>query len=119
MSIIDTTEIFEKLLKETNKKQETKVYKGFIVILANLKSRDLTEGQLLLIEDEIKILNLNSNPKNKRRHFSKKLTVFKQFLRDEFLLISEGYYTAIGLSLGMCFGVAIGTSLVYLEVQLD
>jgi F0F1-type ATP synthase assembly protein I len=111
MSIIDATEFLKKLLKETDNKRETKVYKAFIEILDNLKNRDLTEDQLLLIEDEIKILNLISNPENKKRYFSKRLVVFKQFLKDEFSLISEGYYTAIGISLGMCFGMAIGTSI--------
>lgn len=31
-------------------------------------------------------------------------------MKDELSLISEGYYTAIGMSLGMSFGVAIGAS---------
>jgi len=78
--------------------------------LTNLKSRKLSEGQVSLIENKIKIFALKSNPKNKRRYYSKQLNVFKDFLKEEFSLISEGYYTAIGMSLGMCFGVAIGTS---------
>jgi hypothetical protein len=111
MTIIEASQFFKRVLKETVNKREIKVYKNFIDILSNLKTRDLTEIQLLLIEDKIKFLNLKSCPENKRRYFSKKLNVFKQFLNDEFSLITEGYYTALGMSLGMCFGVAIGSSL--------
>ena len=63
-----------------------------------------------IIEKGIKSLDLKSNPTHKRKFYSKKLSIFKQFLKNEFSLISEGYYTAIGMSLGMSFGVAIGTS---------
>ena len=105
MTITETSQFFEKLLKQTNRKREIRVYKGYITILTNLKNRDLSKGQISLIEDELK-----SNAKNKRRYYSKKLQILKQFLKDKFSLISEGYYTAIGMSLGMCFGVAIGTT---------
>jgi len=105
MTITETSQFFEKLLKQTDRKREIRVYKGYITILTNLKNRDLSKGQISLIEDELK-----SNAKNKRRYYSKKLQILKQFLKDKFSLISEGYYTAIGMSLGMCFGVAIGTT---------
>ena len=81
MNIIEATEFLNKLLKETKNKREVKVYKDFIAILSNLKSRDLTEEQLLLIEDEIKILNLKSNPLTLElpRTFNNQLDAF--FLR--------------------------------------
>jgi len=110
MNIIQASDFFEKLLGETDKKREIKIYRNFITILSNLKSRDLTEDQLLSIENELKILKLRSYPENKRKYFSKKLNAFKEYLKEAFSLISEGYYTAIGMSLGMCFGVAFGTS---------
>lgn len=110
MTIIETSEFFEKLVNQTNRKREIRVYKGFITILTNLKNRKLSEGQVSLIENELKNLALKSNPKNNRRYYSKKLTIFKGFLKDEFSFISKGYYTAIGMSLGMCFGVAIGNN---------
>ncbi|KGL59757.1 hypothetical protein SAMN04487762_2233 [Polaribacter sp. Hel1_33_78] len=110
MTITETSQFFEKLLKQTDRKREIRVYKGYITILTNLKNRDLSKGQISLIEDELKSFKLKSNAKNKRRYYSKKLQILKQFLKDKFSLISEGYYTAIGMSLGMCFGVAIGTT---------
>ena len=108
MTIIEAMDFFEQLINETKNKREIKVYKSFISILLNLKSRDLSDDELLAIEHEIDLLNIMSNPENKRKYFSKKLHAFKGFLKEKFSLISEGYYTGIGMSLGMCFGVAIG-----------
>lgn len=110
MNIIEASGFFEKLLKETDNKREIKIYRSFITILSNLKSRDLLDDQLLSIEGELNILNLKSYPENKRKYFNKKLKAFKVYLKEEFSLVSDGYYTALGMSLGMCFGVAIGTS---------
>lgn len=110
MNITETIGFIEKLQTETVNKREIKIYRSFISILSNLKNRDLSDDQLLSIENEIKILSLKDYPKNKRKYFGKKLNVFKDYLKKEFSLISEGYYTAMGMSLGMCFGVAIGTS---------
>lgn len=62
------------------------------------------------IEVALEALNLKSNPKNKKRYFSKKLNEFKKYLQKELSLISEGYYTANCMSMGMSFGVAIGAS---------
>ena len=110
MTINDTINFFESLLTQTDKKSEIKVYENFIAILSNLKNRELTIEQLQSIEEELETLDLKSNPENKKRYFSKKLNEFKKYLKDELSLISEGYYTAIGMSLGMSFGVAIGAS---------
>ncbi|EAR01245.1 hypothetical protein [Maribacter sp. HTCC2170] len=110
MNIKNAIEIIEKLVTQTNNKRELKVYKKFIAILDNLKNRELSAAQVLEIEDELKTLDLSSNPENKRRYYYKKLSTFKQFLKDEFSFVSKGYYTAIGMSVGMCLGLAFGTS---------
>lgn len=110
MSIIEASTFFEKLLSDTENKREIKIYRNFIAILSSLKKRDLTDDDFTLIENELEILNLKSNPKNKRKYFSKTLNVFKGYLKEKFSLVSENYYIGIGMTLGMCFGVAIGTS---------
>lgn len=110
MAINDTINLFESLLNITAKKSEIKIYKDFIIILSNLKYRELTEQQYKSIEMELKILDLKSNSENKKRHFRKKLASFKKYLKEELSLISEGYYETMGISMGMCFGVAIGAS---------
>ncbi len=104
MTITETMTFFKTLLKETKKKREIKIYKDFVGILSNLKSRDLSDHELMLIENEIEFLNLKS------KHGNRKLNAFKTYLNKEFSLITEGYYTALGMSLGLCFGVAIGTT---------
>ena len=106
MTITETSQFFEKLLKQTDRKREIRVYKGFITILTNLKNRKLSEKQVSLIENELKTFTLKSNPKNKRRYYSKQLNIFKEFLKAEFSLISEGYYTAIGVAIGTSFGAS-------------
>ena len=110
MTIIEASIFFKELLKEANNKRELRVYKNFSAILTNLKSRNLSEDELLSIETELKMLDLKSNPDNKRKYFNKRLSAFKGYLKKEFSLITEGCYTALGMSLGMCFGVAVGSS---------
>ncbi len=108
MTINDTINFLESLLTQTDKKSEIKVYENFIAILSNLKNRELTNEELQSIEEELETLDLKSNPENKKRYFSKKLAEFKKYLKDKLSLISEGYYTAIGMSLGMIIGLVIG-----------
>ena len=110
MTINDTIKFFESLLIQTDKKSEIKIYENFIATLSDLSDRELTEEQFQSIEIALETLNLKSNPKNKKRYFSKKLNEFKKYLQKELSLISEGYYTAICMSMGMCFGVAFGAS---------
>jgi hypothetical protein len=110
MTITETKEFFKILIKESQSKREIRVFRNFIGTLSSLKAIGLTNEQLLLIEDEIEVLNLETYPTNKRRFFSKKLSIFQEFLKAEFSLISKNYYTSLGMVLGMCFGVALGTS---------
>jgi hypothetical protein len=110
MTIINALNFFESLLSKTNKKSEIKIYKYFIAILSDLKNRELAENQIQSIEKELDILELNTNPKNKKGFYSKKLIDFKNYLKKEFSLISEGYYAAIGIGVGMSLGIALGAS---------
>ncbi|NOQ72530.1 MAG: hypothetical protein GQ574_11040 [Crocinitomix sp.] len=104
MTINEASEFFKKLVNETDKKRKIKVYKNFIGILSNLRSRNLSKDELLMIQNEIELLNLKS------KHGNTKLTAFKTYLNKEFSLITEGHYTTLGISLGMCFGAAIGVA---------
>ena len=110
MTIPEAIVIFKNLLKETTSKREQKVYTEFITILSNVKKRTLSEKQFSLIEDKLNSLNLEASLKKKRTYFSKKLGVFKKFLKDEFSFTTKGYYTSMYMALGMCFGVPIGAS---------
>lgn len=109
MEINEASEFFESLIAKTDKKSEIKIYTSFVGILYDLKNRNLNANQLQSIEEELNILELKSNPENKKRYFNKKLSKFKAYLKDEFSLITKGFYTVIGMSLGISFGVTFGT----------
>ena len=109
MTINNATNYFEKLLSQAIKKSEIKIYENFIGILSELKNRNLTEEQLRSIEVELGILKLKEIPENRRKYLRRKLNKFKIFLREELSLISEGYYTSIGMTLGISFGIVFGT----------
>lgn len=108
MKIVEATILFESFKNETSKKSELKIYESFIGILLDLDNRKLTAEQLQLIEEELDTIELKADVKNQRRYLSKKLENFKAFLKNELSLISEGYYSALGISLGMTFGAAFG-----------
>jgi len=110
MNIYEASDFLNSLIAETDKKSEIKVYQNFLGILTALKNKELTPGELSSIEGELELLKLKEYPENKKKYLKQKLNEFKKYLKAEFSFISEGYYTAIGLSLGMCFGVAPGIS---------
>lgn len=108
MNINEASDFFESQLNRVDKKSEIKIYKTFIGILSDLKKRDLTKEELQSIEEELDTLELKSNPENRKKYFKQKLAAFQEYLKDKLSLISEGYYTAIGMSLGVAFGAAFG-----------
>ena len=111
MNIKEASDFLNKLISETDKPSEIKVYQNFIDILTALKNRDLTQEEIRSIEEELDILKLKDYPENKKKYLRRKRDKFKEYLNTEFSLITEGYYTGIGLALGICFGVAIGASI--------
>lgn len=110
MKINEASNFFERLNTESSNRTERRVYKKFIRILSNLENKNLSNAQLLSIEEELDTLKINGNPDNRKKYFKQKLSIFKKYLNTKFSFISEGYYTAIGMSLGMSFGVAFGAA---------
>ena len=111
MNIIEASDLFNTLISNTDKRSEIKVYQNFLEILSALKNRDLTQEEIRSIEEELDILKLKDYPENKKKYLRRKRDKFKEYLKTEFSLITEGYYTGIGLALGISFGVAIGASI--------
>ncbi|MFT5056042.1 MAG: hypothetical protein ACI80H_000749 [Pseudoalteromonas distincta] len=109
MTITKAHSIFEKLVSKTTKKSELKVYTKFLHILSKLKTRNFSEEETLAIETELDSLALESNPRNRKRQYTKALSKFETYLKDTFSLTTSGYYTRLGMALGMCFGVAGGS----------
>ena len=70
----------------------------------------MTEIEIQSIETFLSQLELTILPKYKRIYFRRKLRKFKEYLIEEFSLITKGHYATLGIGLGMTFGVAIGAS---------
>jgi len=110
MTINNATKIFESLKIQTQKKSELKVYKEFIEILTSIENREMTEVEIQYIETFLSQLDLTILPKNNRKYFKKKLNEFKEYLKEEFSLITKGYYATLGTGIGMTFGIALGAA---------
>ncbi len=114
MTLQEAYNFFESLKTETIKKSEIKVYEKFLHMLTKLESRGFSEDEIQSIEVELDSLNLDSNPENRKRYFTKALRKFEKYLKDTFSLISKGHYTnlygALGLSFGLLFGVVFLSS---------
>ncbi|MBK8555641.1 MAG: hypothetical protein IPL65_07660 [Lewinellaceae bacterium] len=109
MKLHAATDLFKRLSIETDRKSEIKIYERFIGLISNLEERRFTHEELQAIEKKLDELDLKSNPENRIKYFRNRLNELKKYLRDNFSLISEGYYTGIGISLGVAFGAAFGS----------
>ncbi|MDC6390658.1 hypothetical protein PP182_18370 [Maribacter sp. PR1] len=108
MTLKKALDYFQSLVSETSKKSEIKVYKEFIRILNRLEDRDLSASEIQAIETELKRLNLDSTIAHDIKYYKKALTQFEKYLKDTFSLTTKGYYTKIGIALGMTFGLLFG-----------
>ena len=108
MKIQEANNIFKNFLANTKNKSEIKVYQEFTHILSRLEKRNFTDSELKLIEDELSRLDLSANPESKGKYFRKALKQMKEFLRDQFSLVTQGYFINRGLGLGLSFGALIG-----------
>jgi hypothetical protein len=104
MVINETLEFFQNLKTNSNEKSEIKLYDKYILILSDLKNRDLTETQILNIETELEKLNLNAESENKMKYLKKKLSELQKFLKDKLALISKDHYVGIGVGTGIFLG---------------
>lgn len=108
MTIKEAYNFLESLKIETTKKSEIKVYEKFLYILNELKIREFTKDEIQSIEEELDHLQLESNPKNRKKHFNKALKKFKNYLKEKFSLTTKGYYTEYGVGFGSSFGILFG-----------
>ncbi len=108
MTLNSAYNFFERLNKETTKKSEIKVNNKFLDILSKLKNRELPKDDILSIETELDHLNLESNPKNRKKFYKKALSQFEKYLKETFSLTSKGHYADLGIALGSSFGILFG-----------
>jgi hypothetical protein len=108
MTVENAYHFFESLNNETKKKTESKIFKEFLRILSSLKVRDFSKDEILSIETKLDDLNLESNPKNRKKYFKKALSKFEKHLEESLSLTSKDYYTKLGVVLGASFGMLFG-----------
>ncbi len=108
MTLQDATQFFKSLNTTQAKTSERKAYVRFINLLSALEHHNLSDQEVRGIEQQLDVLRLTSFSHNKKQYFNRKLFVFKNYLRLEHGLVSNGYYTSIGVAMGMCFGMLAG-----------
>jgi len=108
MTLQEAYNFFESFKKETTKKSEIKIYENFLHILSELKNREFSKDEIQSLETELEHLNLEANSGNRKKYLNKRLTAFKEYLKNKHSLITVGYYANIGVSMGAAFGVVAG-----------
>ena len=108
MTIKNAINLFKRLVSETTKNSEIKVYRDFIEVLTHVEKRNFTAAEVESLETELDALELNNITTNKKRQFKKALQHFKKYLKDTFSLITKGYYPALGITFGASIGLLFG-----------
>ncbi len=108
MTLKNTINYFSKLVSETSKKSEIRVYEEFIQLIISLEKKNLSETEIQSIENELDALNFKTTTGNNKKYFTRALTQFKKYLKDTFSLTTKGYFTNLGIALGLSFGAALG-----------
>lgn len=100
----------KKQLSKTKEESEIKTFKKFIKILTHLRTRELNEDQLTLIEDYILYLELEKIPSFNNEIFKEKLTNFIKFLKRKLKFVPKNYYTILTMSFAISFAIGFGIS---------
>jgi hypothetical protein len=100
--------LFNRLVSESTKKSEIKVYREFIEVLTNLENRSFTKSEIQSIETELDLLTLNTGITDKKRYFRQMLQQFKKYLKDTYSLVTKGYYINLGITFGASAGLLFG-----------
>ncbi|MEQ8238772.1 MAG: hypothetical protein RIA69_06150 [Cyclobacteriaceae bacterium] len=108
MKLQEAANLFERLKNETTKKSEIKIYQNFLQVLAQLEKREFSKDEMQTIESELDGLQLSSHTRNRKKYFGSAYRAFEKKLIDKFSLITKGYYTRMGVGLGLTFGVLLG-----------
>jgi len=108
MTFDEASKFFKNLVTETDVKSEERIYKKIITVLDQLENKNLTNEQVIAIENKLDTFVVDMPRENRKKYYRKKLSEFFQYLQKEFSLISDKYYTSLGMSLGMCFGMSLG-----------
>ncbi len=103
MSFENHITFFKSLKTENSTKKELRVCSNLIRLFNDLKSRDFSDTELSLIENELELLDFKAD--TNRKVLTKKLHKFFEFLKTKFALIADGHHTGVFMALGMSFGM--------------
>jgi transcriptional regulator with XRE-family HTH domain len=95
----------KKQLAKTNEKSEIKTFQKFIVLLQNLKEKDLSAEQIEQIESYIQYLELEKIPSFSNEIFKQKLTKLKKYLKNKLGFVPSNYYTTWAAAFGISFAL--------------
>lgn len=110
---------FKRLLSKATEKSEVQTFQKFINILTDLKSKDLTEKQLYIIESYIQYLELEKIPSYSHELYQQKLKKFKKHLTLKLQFVPNNYYSIIGFAISIPFLVAfLSNSSVSIAVKI-
>ncbi len=92
-------------------KSEKKIIEKFLSTLNYIGSMNLTSSQDDSMIRFIQSLKLKTYRGGNKRVIKRKLDQLINYLKSEFSLISDGYYTSLGIALGPGFGLSFGVSM--------
>jgi lipoprotein signal peptidase len=110
MNSEQTIDYITQLRNNTQVKKEKKILTGFLIILSDLKTNPIIEKEPKLYEKTLDQINLDSSAANKGKSYQKELHKYMKRLKDNFNLVSEGYYRNHGIAFGMIIGISIGSA---------
>ena len=106
MKLNEALDHFKTLAGRSNIKKEQKVYDKFVGIFSDLNNRASTGEHVLSIEEKIDELHIGVESDTTLRGLKRKLSAFTKFLQEKLSLVTDGYYTALGITFGVALGVA-------------
>ena len=86
------------------------MYHQYIKLLSSLDQRTWSKQEIEAIEQKLDELNLFQPTEKRIKYLKKKYQELINYLKQEFSLITVGYYMNLGLVFGMIFGMALGIS---------
>jgi len=111
MTLKEYIKLFQTKLERATKKSEVRTFKKFVAILTDLEKRSMEELQKEAIEKELNRLLSASDPKLKKKSFTRKLGIFTTFLQNNYSLVPQGHYTSLGMIMGMTMGTSFGIAI--------
>jgi len=97
--------LFKKLLSKTKEKSEIQTFNKFIILLTNIKNKELTIEQNRILAEYLNYLELEKIPTFKNDLFKKKLREFIKFLKSKMKFVPSRYYTTLSISLVVPFAI--------------